>query len=490
MLQPRGIQTRGRLRAAHASHLALLSLGLSLAACGGEKVEHPESIEALVQATTPSDLKVLVVGIDGATFSVIGPMVEAGELPNFAALMKAGSHGPLRSVSPSRSPSIWTSMATGRSAKVHGIESFVREDDPERLITSNSRRVNAMWNWASAFDRKVGFDGWWVTWPAEPVAGWMVSDRITRSRWSEWLDGNVAEDITYPKDLAAELVPLLVNPATPPMDEIDALVEFSDAERALIIGAEGPVFGERHSVFKFAYCSQRSYENIALHMLDQEQPDLMGVFLIANDSVCHTFWHFYEPDAFKGVDPDEAARLGKLIPAIQVHNDNYLEELLAKVDDNTVVLIVSDHGFQASGTLTGDVKIKNYKSLREEADKKGQLALVQPGMHHLDGILIAKGPYIRKEFKLKASIYDVAPTVLALMGLPVPANLEGRVLTEMIEPEFFEKYPIKRIDSYDRLLSRKQIDLPEDASDDQIMDQLRALGYVDPDGDPDDGEDH
>ena len=62
-------------------------------------------------------------------------------------------------------------------------------------------------------------------------------------------------------------------------------------------------------------------------------------------SPVHTFWHFYEPDRYPSVDPDEASRLGKLIPNLYGHNDRFLARLLAKVDENTVILVVSDHGF-------------------------------------------------------------------------------------------------------------------------------------------------
>src|SRR6185295_19153507 len=80
--------------------------------------------------------------------------------------------------------------------------------------------------------------------------------------------------------------------------------------------------------------------------------DLTGVFLVANDPVSHCFWHFFEPQAFpEGVDAGQAARLGRLIPNFYKHNDAYLGELLKLVAPDTVVLVVSDHGFEASRQL-------------------------------------------------------------------------------------------------------------------------------------------
>ena len=63
---------------------------------------------------------------------------------------------------------------------------------------------------------------------------------------------------------------------------------------------------------------------------------LFSVFLIANDSISHSFWHYYEPDKYKGVDLAEAARLGEAIPNIARHNDRFLGEVLDRLDDDTV----------------------------------------------------------------------------------------------------------------------------------------------------------
>ncbi len=443
-------------------------------------------LRTLLGKARPTGVKVLLVGLDGATFSAIDPLLEGGDLPVLGRMMATGVRGVLKSENPMKSPALWATIATGRSREVHGIEGFVRTSErnaaiprSERpLISSNDRRVSALWNWMGPFGRTVGFQGWWATWPAEEVNGWMISDRVTRSRWTEWTQSGPRQHLTYPEALYEELRPLLVDPSKPPMDEINALAEFSKEERAEFLAAEKPIWSHGLSVFKFSYCVQRSLENIAFHMLAKGQPDLCGLFFIANDPVCHTFWHFYRPEEFEGVDKEQARRLGQLIPNLYRHNDRLMGRLLDAVDDNTVVLIVSDHGFQASGHVPQPASAEQYGELKETALKSGVVTVGQSGIHHEDGVLIAWGPAIRAGVQVQAGIYDVAPTVLALLGLPVPEDFGGHVLTEIIDEEFLAQYPVQRVASFDPFFGQRKVDVTTGLHQEEIMDRLKALGYV------------
>ena len=462
--------------------LAVLLVGLvgsSLLSCADRRTP----VQKLVPEVRPTNLKILLVGIDGATLNIISPLIDQGRLPQTRRLIENGAHGILRSDPPISSPAIWTSIVTGRNREAHGIRGFLQgtgtQNMTKKLVTSNDRKVTALWNWLGPFGKTVGFSGWWASWPAEPTNGWIVSDRITRSRWSEWYDGAKDQKLTFPGDLIVDLWPLVVDPSKPPMDEIESLVRLNDSEKNEFLAARKPVLFHGLSVFKFAYCAQRSYENFALSLLDQGQPDLTGVFLIATDPVCHTFWHFYEPHAYSHVEVDQASRLGKLIPNLYEHNDRYLSELLAKVDSNTVVIIVSDHGFQATGKLPSEVDIDRFDELQSEAMRKGTVAVGQSGDHDLDGVIIATGPFIRRGVTIAgAHVFDITPTILALLGLPLPDDLNGRVLTEMIEPSFFEEHPIRRISSYEDYFDREQLAISDEVPEDELLQRLRALGYI------------
>jgi hypothetical protein len=263
----------------------LLAVGLS-GACGGVS---SGPIHASEPTREETGVRVLLVGIDGATFDVLDPMMDAGELPTFTRLIADGSCARLHSQDPTQSPAIWTTIATGKDRAQHGIDGFLT-GDAQRLVTTVDRKCLALWNITSHFGIENGWTGYWVTWPAEAVLGWMLSDRIAQSRFATWNDGVRATLASYPPELFEEVAPLLVQPSDPPQDELRALGALDDDEMAELMLFERPVPKHGLSVLKFAYCAQRSYEEMELAMLARNgQPELTGVFLIACDAVCHTF---------------------------------------------------------------------------------------------------------------------------------------------------------------------------------------------------------
>ncbi len=432
-------------------------------------------------------LKILLVGIDGASWDVIDPLLARGKLANFKRLIDAGVRAPLQSQTPMFSPCIWTTIATGRNREEHAITRFVSKQstrESPKLVASSDREVPAIWNMLSSYERSVGVVGWWVTWPAETVNGFMISDRVAYGRWESWTDGVQSSGITYPPELATKIRPLVVDALkSPPTDEMFALADFNDAEKRTIVAADKPIPFHGPSIFKFEYCEQRTYEKIALDLFARKQPELSMVFLVCVDAVSHTFWHDYRPDNFPGVDRDEAARLGRLVPSMYEHDDAYLADLLAKVDANTVVIVVSDHGFKASGRLPGLTKTINYHSvgIDKTEDVEDPVNIGQSGIHDIDGVFIAcGGPFLKGATpKTKASVLDVTPTVLALLGLPVAKNMPGRVLDELIDPKFLSAHPITFIDAYEDRCKPANAPRPTNVDDSQRTDVLKSLGYTD-----------
>ena len=471
----------------------LLAATAGLAALSCSEPDRPAAEPARpVVESHDTGLKVLLVGIDGATFSVIDPLVGAGELPTLAGMMREGARAPLQSDRPMRSPALWTTVATGRTREEHGIVHFTEEDEESGqpvLANSRMRRTLTVWDMLSAAGRTVGVVGWWSTWPAEPVRGWLISDRMTRSRWSEWADGVKQDGLTYPPELADSLLPLIVDPLDPPMGEIRRVIDLDAEDEAELLAATRPVRAHGPSVLKFAMSTQITYERIADEMLARSAaeggwPDFTAIFLIANDAISHTFWHYHDPGSFEAIDAEELQRLGPVVANVYRRNDGYLAHLLEGADPSTVTIVISDHGFKASGKLPTAGSKKRLKDAftREFAhtDESFETVTVgQSGVHHPAGIFIAAGGPILPAIETEATLFDLTPTLLALMGLPVPEDIPGRVLTEILDPTFLERYPIRTIPSYERVINRRALLAAAEAENDEsTMEMLRSLGYI------------
>ena len=197
-------------------------------------------------------------------------MLQRGDLPVLARLIDGGGRAVLRAEPPLYSPVVWTTLATGFPPSEHGVTQLEMPDptgDAPILAASFHRRRAALWQMVSAGGKDVGIVGWWTRWPAEPVRGTLVSDRLARSRWTEWADGSKDMGLVWPPSLAETLAGHRVDPASPPMDELRALLPMTPEEEEEMLAAERPIFAHGLSVLKFAWCAQRTYENVALSLV-------------------------------------------------------------------------------------------------------------------------------------------------------------------------------------------------------------------------------
>jgi tetratricopeptide (TPR) repeat protein len=135
---------------------------------------------ACARPVEPARPRVIFVGLDGADWQSLDPLMADGTMPNLAALVRDGARGPLLTQHPPLSPLVWTSMMTGVSPLRHRILDFTRYNPATRQrepITSDERAVPAIWNMVSSRGRRVDVVGLWATDPPERVNGTIVSDR-------------------------------------------------------------------------------------------------------------------------------------------------------------------------------------------------------------------------------------------------------------------------------------------------------------------------
>jgi arylsulfatase A-like enzyme len=183
------------------------------------------------------------------------------------------------------------------------------------------------------------------------------------------------------------------------------------------------------------------------------------VYYEGTDTVGHRF-AAYLPPRMAGVSAADVDRFGDAVPAFYEYADELLGELIAAAGHDTIVLLVSDHGF-----FTGEA--------RPQADPS-DFAAGAAQWHRLYGVVVADGPGVEPAEVDGASIFDVAPTVLALLGLPVPGDMPGNVLEPLLPAAVRRGLSsVGQLASYE-ILPRNRVAAVRPASEDD-EDRLREL---------------
>jgi predicted AlkP superfamily phosphohydrolase/phosphomutase len=400
--------------------------------------------------------RLIVLGFDGATWDVIDPMLQRGELKSFQALIERGCRGPLRSIHPMKSPVVWTSIATGKFAREHNILDFMVPygDGPKMLVRSHYRRAPAIWNVASHEGRSVCVLGYYATYPVENVLGVMVAGMSSFRR-----PGGV-----YPPDRQEALVRAVADLWKPKaLDQItDELVGW-DYDAKLASSPEHPHHQAAAIIQKGIAEEYREDEcfHRLLPTLLAERPDLLMAYFRTTDTVGHTTWIFHDSSDFeKRPDPGNVALLGGLVQASYRYVDRILGEVMAQAPDANIV-VVSDHGM---GSATGKWPAAN-KAIT--------------GNHRPHGIFLAAGPDVRHGTVDGVTVMDVMPLMLALLDLPHARDLPGKLPVAALRESFTATHPRRWVESYD--IAWETLPAPgDDGSDAETrgLDVLKGLGYV------------
>ncbi len=435
-----------------------ICLALALVACSGDS-KNP---------TSP----VVLVGLDGADWDVIDQLISQGKMPNLARLMAQGSYGELETIEPILSPIIWTTIATGKGPEDHGITWFMERDVKAggRIpVSSRMRQCEAIWNVASANGKQVGVVGWWASWPAETVNGWVISDHVAFHGFGLRGDSVKTElGRTYPETLDAEVAALLVRPSHISDGEVRRFMHVTDEELATRRG-DDLVFSNPLHHFLFALATNKTYANLGRLTLTKLKPDLTMVYFEAIDSLSHLFMKYTDPP-MDGLAADLREKFKDVVPEIYQRQDQIIGDLMAAAGPDATFVIVSDHGFKVGAARLSEVENTDVKQAHL--------------WHEKQGVIIMSGPAIQPGKRLTARVHDVTPTVLYLMGVPVGQDMDGRIIVEAIKSEVLAENPPKSVPTHEKPRDKqlaaadKAAEAPAANIDPALLERLEALGYV------------
>jgi Flp pilus assembly protein TadD len=365
-----------------------------------------------IAARAVASKPVIFIGLDGADWQLLDRYMGEGKMPNLASLVREGTAGDLLTEHPPLSPLIWTTMMTGTSPLEHEILDFTRfhpNTGQKEPITSDERKVPAVWNMATQAGKRTAVFGLWATYPAEPIRGFLVSDRFftflfsestppkgavypaSRESWARGVLSEVENEINY--DEVVKYFPWLTRE------------EFDERRRAT------DPYSHPVSALRRILVETNVYDRLARGSIDKELPDLTILYLQGTDSIGHVFAPYTAPRQ-PHISEDDFARYSGVPELYFRHIDKLLGDYRALAQKRGArIMIASDHGFHWL-----DDRPTELSSFAASTAAK---------WHRKAGIYLLWGDGIAAKGRTGAEqhVAQVAATLLALTGMPTGENV-------------------------------------------------------------------
>jgi len=410
-------------------------------------------------------IKVVLIGIDGANWPTLDPLMEKGVLPFWKQLKKESAWANLKTFRPTKSSVIWTCIATGTKMEKHGILdfAFLDKNNIEVPFSNVERREPALWQILNDYNKKSIVINWFVSHPPDDIDGIMISDHFRRvvARPPEKIDEYM--ESVKPAIYFHKLIKYIQRDYHQVFKET-GLPDYPELYTRL-----HPDKDFRQVPILKTYRSMAAQDffvtNISKELYRTKDFDLFATYIRMPDLVQHF-----------------SARL---------FDDKYTEELvmalknksLTKEQQDEVIRKIADiiapaYKF-AEDLLQTLITFKKYQDAYFIIASDHGFALYPGGYNHYDlpdeyeppaGILMIKGPGIRPGYLPAANIYDIAPTILNIFDLPVGKNMDGKVLHQALKLNRKIKYNVYTL--------KKKLKRKKSKADEEAMKELESLGYI------------
>jgi len=429
----------------------IASLVLPLAA-RGRAVGLPAPISAApeTQAGAASEVqgpRIVMLLLDGASFEYVLPRVAEGRLPAFARLLEKAAVMDLATIRPTQPDPVWAAVATGMYPSKNGVRSaasyYARHDSrgvdllPDYCFShalvhlgfirdqpnaATTWRARPLWSIASQAGVSVGVARWPLTYPAEDVDGFIVSDRFHQ------LVGTIGgfDRAAFPPDVLPALEAAFTDPTS----------GFDPQPAGKGPGADPAAATSPEAA---ALRRDRLYSRAMRDLSAEMKPRLTALRYNGLDTVGHYYLRYTQPRTFRDVPEEERRRYSQVIDRYYGFIDGEVGAALDGLAPGDLFMIVSGFGMEplnpvkeTIGRLLGGA---DFSGTHERAP---------------DGFLIAYGAAAEPGRRQRGSIVDVAPTVLYFLGLPVARDMDGFARADLFTRAFTAERPIVFIPSYSR----------------------------------------
>jgi hypothetical protein len=406
--------------------------------------------------------RIVLLGFDGASPNLIEPLLAEGRLPAIARLRRIGSHGPLRSFRPTKSGVLWTSVATGKSMLKHGVVdwTYVNQAGVQVPYADSGKRARSYWEILSERGISTGTINWWVSYPPTPLPnGFIVSGAFRKRR---------DRDTVHPPHLFD-----WIDARRLPRQDVHAEMKRQGFDAFTRAQAANPKGGSLTIVDALpAYFARDVTVDRVSDFLWERQPvRVFSTYFRLVDVTSHFAEHFIPRDVTEAAeDADTAGRLSAeqllALDRAMAHAtapayafmDRIIAKYLARLDARTLLIVCSDHGFRYFD---------------------GHYYHYHPRLEAPDGVLYVAGPGVRAGHRIKdADLYDLAPTILHVMGQPVGEDMDGAPVLEAFAGAWGSPRRVRRIATYEGAPRAVGAGARPEV-DEEVLEDLRTLGYID-----------
>lgn len=275
--------------------------------------------------------KTILIGLDGATFTVLDPLMADGKMPTLRGLIESGARAPLRSIIPALTPPAWTSLMTGKRPGQHGVFDFFRKEqaDSQYFRFSSSQDIDSatIWSLANQQGHRVTALNFPLMFPAPAVDGCVVP-----GGWMPWRQLRLG---CYPPGL---------------FDRLKALPSFNARELALDMALEekaieGCAADEYVDWINLHMRRERRWLDILKYLMKEESADLTAILFDGVDKLQHLLWRFLDPTSRPETLTPFDQEIQGLCEAYFRQLDDIIAEIVGLAGPDTTVVLASDHGF-------------------------------------------------------------------------------------------------------------------------------------------------
>jgi predicted AlkP superfamily phosphohydrolase/phosphomutase len=264
--------------------------------------------------------KIMIIGLDAATWDLLGPWAARGLLPNLSRLMESGASADLQSVIPPLTPPAWTSFMTGSNPGKHGIFYFLEPQPGSysmRYANAGSRRATTFFRVLCDAGLTVGSMNVPFTYPPEPLNGFQISGMDAPSEKCAFI---------HPPSLRHEI------------ERKFGKISFDITHLGFMYKDD-----RRDRVLAEMKRLDEQWTKIGLYLLEHHPADVMMFTFMSIDTVQHHFWQFMDSSHFLH-DTSRAQRYGDAILSVYQRLDETVGRFAERVPQETAIMIVSDHG--------------------------------------------------------------------------------------------------------------------------------------------------